>query len=232
MNKTKIIILCLLCALSVHASAEIDKIYHPYVEAYRSEIEYRMLYKEDGNPLKDDVQIHRLAVGHSFGERFSLEGYAIGENLPGSSFSVNNYELEGKLQLTEQGEYWADWGLLFDVERDTAINRWDALIGLLWEKEWDKFVGTINFLADYETGPGITDEFDTSLHGQIKYRLSAYFEPAIEFYFDEKARGIGPVFLGSKQIGVNRLNWELGVIFGLDNKTASQNLRFLIDYEF
>ena len=232
MNKFIYFSLLFLTGFFSSVSAEIDKVYHPYVEAYKSEIEYRTLYKNDTNRLRDGMQFHRLSFEHSLSERFSIEAYAIGKNLPMKSFAVDGYEIEAKFQLTEQGEYWSDWGLLFELERDTEINKWEMGIGFLWEKEWGNIITTANFLIDYELGSGVNDEFETAVHSQIKYRWSRHFEPAIEIYMDEETRGLGPVFLGSKKIDINTLNWELGFIFGFNDETANQNIRFLLDYEF
>ncbi len=232
MNKVNYFSLLLLIMFYLPASAEIDRIYHPYVEAYKAEIEYRALYKNDENPVRDGTQFHRLSFSRSLTERFSMEAYLIGKNLPGKSFRIDAYEFEGKLQLTEQGEYWSDWGLLFEIDRDTEINKWETSVGVLWEKEWGKWITATNFFIEYEFGSGVVDEPETALHSQIKYRWSRYVEPAVELYIDEKSFGLGPVFLGSKKIGVNKLDWELGFIFGLNDKTANQNFRLLLDYEF
>ncbi len=214
------------------AQAEIDKIYHPYVEAYKTEIEYQMLYKNDKDSLKDGIQIHRLSVGHAINEKVAIEAKTIGKHLPSDSFDIHAYELETKVQLTEQGEYWSDWGLLFEVSRNTNQNYWETSTGLLWEKEWGRVITSANFFIEYELGSGIKNEFETAFHSQIKYRLSRYLEPALELYMDEETRGIGPVILGSHKIGFNNLNWEIGCIFAFNQKTSDQNLRLLIDYEF
>lgn len=232
MNKINVFIFVSCIGIPFSASAEIDKIYHPYVEAYKSEFEYRTLYKNDDGTVRDGFQIHRLSFEHSMTERFSMEAAAIGKNRPTQSFSIDSYELEGKLQLTEQGEFWSDWGLLFELKHDTEQKRVETGVGVLWEKEWNKWIGAMNFFTKYEFGSGVENEFEPAFQSQVKYRWSRYFEPAVELYMDEEARGIGPVFLGSKKIGVNKVNWELGFIFGFNNKTADQNLRFLIDYEF
>ena len=231
MKKFNILFLIILVVPAL-VSAEVDKVYHPYVEAYKSEIEYRILYKNDDGAAQDGTQFHRLSFGHALTERFSLEAYVIGKNLPKESFSIDGYELEGKLQLTEQGEFWSDWGLLFELEHDTEQKKIETGIALLLEKEWGKWVGTVNLFAEYEFGRGVEDEIEGASRGQVRYRWARYFEPAIELYMDEQTRGIGPVFLGSQKIGVNNLNWELGFIFGFNKKTANQNLRFLLDYEF
>ena len=219
--------------LSPLAYAEIDKVYHPYVEAYKKELEYRTLYKNDNNQSHlDGLQVHSLSFAMSLTEQFSLEAYVIARNPPMDRFSVSTFELEAIYQLTEQGEYWADWGLLFELERDTALNKWEGGVSLLSEKQWGRWNGTINFSVDYEYGSGIQDEFETVLHSQIKYRASPLIEPAIELYMDEETRGIGPALLGTVRTGHNKLKWELGVIFGFNGRTANENVRFLLDYEF
>lgn len=233
MNRINFLLFIIILIFSSEVVAEIDKVYHPYVEAYKSEIEYRMLYKHDDNDSNlDGAQLHRLSYGRALTEKFAMEGYVIGKKLPTRSFSIDGFELEGKLQLTEQGEYWSDWGLVFELERDSERDRWESGVGILMEKEWGKWVGTLNLFAEYEFGKGVHSEFDGANRSQIRYRWARYFEPAVEFYMDEETRGLGPVFLGSKKIGVNTLNWELGFIFGFNHKTAEQNLRFLLDYEF
>lgn len=232
MNKINYFLFFYLISFCFPVSAEIDKVYHPYVEGYKSEIEYRMLYKNDPNITKDGTQFHRLSFGHSLTERFSMEAYAIGEKKPAKSFSVDIYELEAKLQLTEQGEYWSDWGLLFELERNTELDLWETGLGALWEKEWDDIITSFNYFISYEVRSGKENKIEPALRGQVKYRWSRFLEPAMEVYADEKAFGMGPVFLGSQKIGINKLKWELGLIFGLNDKTANQNLRLLLDYEF
>ncbi len=232
MYKINLIVILSLVIFCRPVPAEIDKVYHPYVEDHKSEIEYRTLYKNDDNSSRDGTQFHRLSFGHSVTERFSLEGYVVGQNLPTDSFSIDGFELEAKYQLTEQGEFWSDWGLLFELERDTQQNKWESGIGILWEKQWGNWISTVNYIIDYEFGAGVKNEIEPIMKSQIKYRWSRYLEPALELYMDEQTRGVGPVFLGTVKIGVNKLKWELGVIFGFNNDTADQNLRFLLDYEF
>ena len=43
----------------------------------------------------------------------------------GESLELEGFELEARRQLTEQGEYRADRGMLFEVERETSENTWE-----------------------------------------------------------------------------------------------------------
>ena len=47
------------------------------------------------------------------------------------------------------------------------------------------------------------------------------------------ARGLGPVVMGVERLGIMKaLRWELGVILGVDSKTADYTLRAVLEYEF
>ena len=210
--------------------ADVDKVYHPYVEGHKTEVEFRSLFKFDDDDRQNEYQKYRLGLGHSITDRFFMEGYLIAVKRPHNSVEFNSFELEGRLQLTEQGEYWADWGLQFEIERDNDLHEWEAATGLLFEKEWNKWIIAANYFITYETGPN--NEFDSRGAAQLKYRLSPLFEPAVEIYMDETTRGVGPAFLGSTRLGFNKLKWEVGLIFGFGKNTPEKNLRFMLDYEF
>ncbi len=208
-------------------SSAIDKIYHPYVQALEREIEYRMI-------SADDETAYRLGLGKSFSDRLFVELYLTGSNKKNQSdLDIDSYELETKWQLTEQGEYYADWGVVVELEKQKNIAAWELSTGLLVEKEWGKWVGTANFWAIYEWGDRLNDELESVLALQSRYRYSRYFEPAIEFYSGEQTRGIGPVALGELRFGKGKkLKWEAGAIIGLDAKTPDTTWRFLTEFEF
>jgi len=210
--------------------ADVDKVYHPYVEAYKTELEFRSLYAFDSDESIDRYQKYRFGLGHSITDRFFLEGYLIGPKRPDENIKFNGFELEGKYQLTEQGKYWADLGLLVELERDNDLHEWKTSTALLFEKQYHRWIFSGNFFVFYENG--IEDEFETRFNGQIKYRHTQLFEPAVELYMDENTHGIGPAVLGSTRIGYNKLKWELGLIFGIKKDTPEQNIRFMLDYEF
>lgn len=49
----------------------------------------------------------------------------------------------------------------------------------------------------------------------------------------DDSEGIGPVLLGNFKLnGRKQIRWEAGVIFGLDNETADQTCKFLLEFEF
>jgi hypothetical protein len=211
----------------------VDKVYYPYVQPLERELEYRIIAQNDDNDTLDGVQIHRLGFGLSWSDRWFTEVYLIADRTNTDSLSVAAYELEAKWQLTEQGEYWADWGLLFELATERDGDVWEYGTNLLISKELGSWVTTANVTLEYEWGDDIDNEWETKLSLQGRYRLTRGFEPAMEFYSGEDAKGLGPVFVGDIRTGGRtKLRWEVGVIFGLDSDSPDQTYRGLLEFEF
>ena len=100
-------------------------------------------------------------------------------------------------------------------------------VAFLAEKEFRRWSATTNLLLIQEWGNDIADEFETALSFQTRYRYSRAFEPALELYAGQGTLGLGPVALGSFNIGERKsITWEAGLIHGLDNQTPNQTFRF------
>lgn len=211
----------------------IDKVYHPYVEPLERELEWRVTAQDSQPGVGDDLWLHRLAFGQAIGERWFGEIYLVGEQSDDESLNLQAYEFELKRQLTEQGEYWADWGLVMEMEKRVGEDVWEAGAGLLMEKEIQNWSLAVNLFLAQEWGADIADEIESSLTAQLRYRHARYLEPALELYSGEDTRGIGPAMLGDWNLGQRRtLHWEAGIIFGLDESSPNQVTRFLLEYEF
>jgi len=235
-KQTRFLILSLLVLWSGQSLADgivIDKIYHPYVQPLEQELEWRMIYQDEQPSAEDNLWLYQLAYGRSLNDRWFVEAYIVGEKSDETSFGIEAYELEAKWQLTEQGEFWADFGLLFELEKEANEDVWEFATALLVEKEWGKWSGAANFYVINEWGSDIKNELETRLNLQARYRYSQAFEPAIEFYSGQDTRGLGPAFMGQVKMGnKQRLRWEAGAIFGLDSTSPNRTLRFLLEFEF
>jgi hypothetical protein len=211
----------------------VDKVYHPYVNPLEREIEFRVLVVQDGDEAVDGSQLYRLGLARAFGERVRGEFYFIGEKIPGSSLSLAAYEAEIKWQLTEQGEYFADWGLLFELEAEREQDVQEFRTSGLVAKELGLWSGTLNLSAVYEWGDDISNEWESELAIQLRYRYLRAFEPAVELYSGDAFKGLGPVAVGSARFGAGRkLRWELGLILGIDSESPDQVWREMLEYEF
>lgn len=211
----------------------IDKIYHPYVQPMERELELRAALEEGGHARLPDRQTWRLGYGAAFRDNWFGELYLIGEQDRGNSFHLSEYEVEALWQLTEQGEYAADLGLLFEFATMDSDDRTELATTLLAETEWRRWIGTANLTLAYEFGGDIANEFDSALALQARYRLSKSLEPALEFYSGEDILAAGPVLMGNRRVGPGRqLHWEAGLILGLEDVTPDRTYRLLLEYEF
>lgn len=211
----------------------VDKVYHPYVDSLEREIELRSIFQDVEQGSNESKQLHQFSVGKSFGQSFFGEVYLVGVKSQAGGFDLEAFELELKWQLTEQGEYSADWGLLFEYEQEFNQDAHEFTTGLLIEKEFGRWSGTGNLLLIQEWGSDIKDEFETAVALQARYRYTKAFEPALELYAGQDSAGIGPVAMGSAAVGIRKsLHWEAGVIFGLGDNSPDSALRFLLEYEF
>jgi len=211
----------------------IDKIYHPYVDALEKEVEFRSVFQDKQADKDNPKQLHKLSFGSSLGERWFGEVYLVGAESRAGSFTLEAYEFELKWQMTEQGEYSADWGMLFEFENEIGEDVKELATGIFAEKEIGRWSSTANLFLIREWGDDIKDEFETAFSLQTRYRYSRAFEPALEFYAGQDMTGIGPVVLGGMNVGTRKsMRWEAGVIFGTDNESPDQTFRFLLEYEF
>jgi len=211
----------------------VDKVYHPYVDALESEMELRSLFQDSESESNNFKQLHQISIGRSFGQALFGEVYLVGQKSQAGSFDIETFEFELKWQLTEQGEYSADWGLLFEYEQSFSEDSHEFTTAMLVEKEFGRWSGTGNLLLIQEWGTDIKDEFETAVALQARYRYTKAFEPALEFYAGQDSAGIGPVAIGRTNIGIRKsLSWEAGVIFGLGNDSPDKSFRFLLEFEF
>jgi hypothetical protein len=211
----------------------VNKLYHPYVDALEQELEYRVAV-QDGQPgLVNLAQVHQLSLGTAIGQKLFAEIYLVGSKNRASGFQTQAWEAELKWQLTEQGEYGIDWGLLLEYEEQSHRAAHEFKVGLLAEKELARWSATANFFIIDERGNDVPNEFETVLSLQARYRYSSQFEPGIEFYAGQFTRGIGPVIQGTLVTGQRKsVHWEVGTLWGVSAESASNTWRFLLEYEF
>jgi hypothetical protein len=207
--------------------AGVDKVYSPTVEVGELEFEMRGIHG-----LSGDFHKVKIGMGYGVSANWFVEGYLIGEKEDGN-FEIEEAEIESKFQLSEQGEYWADFGLLVELEKKLEDDVWEIKAGPIIQKQLGNFVATANILFEKQFGSDKTEsEVETLGSLQIKYRMGEDFEPALEYYTDEHTQAFGPVILGKTKFTDSKMKWELGVLFGLDEQTEDATLRWQMEWEF
>jgi len=117
----RLLLLCLLFfsqGAVIAGGSVIDKVYRPYVQPEEREIEFRSIIENNSDADEGDERIYRLGYGQSFSDRWFGEVYLIGAENDDKGFRLEAYELEALWQMTEQGEFSADWGMLFELEKE------------------------------------------------------------------------------------------------------------------
>jgi hypothetical protein len=123
--------------------------------------------------------------------------------------------------------------ILVELERETQANISEIGATVLLEKELGPSSLTANVGLAYEFGSGIDNEYDRSARLQWRYRLRPAFEPALEVYVDEYDKAAGPAMMGLLRIAPGqKIRWELGLLFGLEEETPDKLLRAVLEYEF
>ncbi|TWX52819.1 hypothetical protein [Colwellia hornerae] len=208
----------------------VDKVYHPHVLPNEKEVEWRLLSHQTD---KSNDLAQRFAYGQSVLDNVMVEFYIVGERDIDGNFGLSAYEIETRWMLTEQGQYWADWGMLFEFEKEHNKDSWEVTSGLLFEKEIGRTSLSINALLIYEWGNDIQNELEMEFRAQYRYRWRPQFQPAIELYSGEDYVGIGPAFMGIQRFDRQKqLKWELGFITGLNGESKDHILRAAIEFEF
>jgi hypothetical protein len=209
----------------------VDKIYDPYVEELETEIEWRFV--EQNYDRAPGVQKQSFGFGRSLSDRWAVELYAIAQKSPGENLSIDTYEAEAKWQLTEQGEYAVDWGLLFEVEREIEENAWEVSTQLLASRDFGKTTVTANFGIIYEWGETIQNEIESTLRMQVRYRLKESFEPAIELHVGQDTTAVGPAIGGLFRLSEGKkLRWEFGLFAGISESSPDSIVKANVEFEF
>ncbi|WIO73847.1 hypothetical protein QP938_11160 [Porticoccaceae bacterium LTM1] len=209
----------------------IDKIYTPYVQPLEKELEYQLLVERDDPETEDQRLRHKFGFGSAVSEHLFVEGYALFSDT--DNLEHEGYELEFRYQLTEQGEYDSDWGVMFELERESEDDKWEAAVGLLNTREWKNWLITTNLFVIREWGSHIDAELETTAALQAKYRQSPNFEPGLELFVSQDTLAIGPAFSGQwKTTTSDKLLWQFGVYWGVKDETPDTTVKFQLEYEF
>lgn len=216
---------------NVHA--DIDKVYGTTVEQGELEVELRGVHVIDDDFGREGDSTMKIGVGYGAGARWFVEGYLEVEDTRGENPEIEAYELENRFQLTEQGEYFADFGLLVEVEKVRELDIIELKGGPLIQKDFGNWTGKANLLVERQFGDDKTeDEWEFFGRAQLKYRLSPAFEPGIEYHGDEYTHAVGLVGMGLIGSGRGRVMWLLGAYAGLDDDTPDTQVRWELEFEF
>jgi hypothetical protein len=228
---------------AVQAEAGDLKIRSPIIESQELEFENNFTIGHSKNA------VHELEYGFNDWLKLGVEAELAAD--PGHGFHYDSTALEGFLQLTPQGRYWADVGLFVEYEHTARQGDPRALtVGPLIQKEVELLglntVHTVNALFTKQMGAGSVGPLSMLMAAQSRGRLNPYFEPGIEYYgrFTLGTRGaepqhrLGPVFagrLGLRELGIDApggIKYDASYLSGIAGQTDPSTFRVRIEFEF
>ncbi len=219
-------------------------IYSPVVEQGEIGIEYRGHYDFDGSKQRDGGQQHKLEVEYVPTAYWSTALFGEWEQEPGGSLRGTEIAWENIFQLTQQGKYWVDVGLLAEYAHSLERGGDDALeLGLLLEKELSRSVLTVNLLAERALASGAETELEYAM--RWRYRLDQRFEPGLEIHggfgewenlgsLADHEHSAGPALFGRTRRADGRaaFKYEAALLIGLTHDAPDATLRLQLEYEF
>ncbi len=212
-------------------SSVIGQIYAPYVQPLEQEIEFVWVEEErgDGSPLPASRR-SKLGYGRSIWSGVYTELAVSSIDTYDSDY--DQIELEAIWQITDQGEFASDWGLLLEAETSFGRDGSEITAGVLNQRDFGRFSVITNAKLTYEWGDDVNTEFETALGIQGRYRWRRELEPTVELFMGQNASAVGPGATGIWSFGGGRqLRWNASFLKGL--KTGfDYSVKLELEYEF
>jgi len=216
------------------------KVYSPIVEGGEAEIEFRGHYDWDGNAAVDGGQKYKLTGGYGVTDRWYTEIIMEYEVDATGGSQVAAWEWENILQLTEQGQYWADWGLILEYAAERGGP--DKIeFGPLMAHEFGNVLLNANLIFEREIGAGASTDFEVEYQWDLRWRGNPRFEPGLQMYGElgdldglslDTEHQIGPAFFGMVDHDNGHWRYDAALLFGVTSASPDMTVRFQLEYEF
>ncbi len=227
---------------AAHAGPD-DYVHTPAVEYGERELELRL-----GTATKSDEarqSAAALAFGYGATPWWFTEVYAKFECEGGERTRFDAFEWENRFQLTEPGQYFADLGLLVEIERPRdRAEGYELRLGPLLQKDLGPVQANFNVLIERHYRAAEPQVTELGYQWQLKYR----WRPELEFGaqgFGEVGKWndwapahaqehtIGPALFGKLHVaGRQVVKYDAALLFGASSAAADRTLRARIEYEF
>jgi high-affinity iron transporter len=202
------------------------------------------VYNDNHKDLSNE-QGWELAVGYAFTPWWFSEVEAEWEQEGDHNTTYyGGFALVNIFRFTEQGEYWADFGLFTELEfPDEAEDANKIEIGPMIQKEIGRTVSNLNiiFVRDYgkhaEHDTEFEYEYQTKWLGnkKLEFGLQAFGEfGEVEdtHSFGDQEHKIGPALFGEIAAGGHhKIKYNSALLIGLTDNTPDETLRFTVEYE-
>jgi len=216
-----------------------SKVYLPNVDYGEWEFELRGGYADRGNGEGDEAQ-YVFDVGRGVTPWWFTEIAVFYSDPQNGGATWEEFKSENIFQLTNPGEHWLDFGILFEIVHNRVEGLNEIELGPLFQKEFgrDQFNLAIEFERELEDGT----RTEWTYAAQWKRRGNPRLEWGLQAFGELGEVGelgsvhdnrIGPAIFGQVQLGSrNKLKYDAGVQFGMGRDAADATFRFQLEYEF
>lgn len=219
------------------------KVYTPYVERGELELEAKGIHEKDIEGGDEAADGYRFSAGYGFTD-FWFGEFAVELEREGpEAVKVESFEIENIFQLTPQGKYGLDFGLLVELEVPRHGDDPDTLVvGPLVAKEIGRTVHVANILFEKQFGSNRAEGVALGYAWESRWRLNQYFEPGFDAFGHfgeignfspsrEQDHRIGPMFAGAVEAGHgSKVSYTFGVLFGMTHDSPDLSLNWRIEY--
>ncbi|HYW93118.1 MAG TPA: FTR1 family protein [Gammaproteobacteria bacterium] len=232
-----------LLLLAPRARAGDYKVYSPTVTRGETELEARGWTSGGAGPEAGARKGAKVAVGHTFTNRWATEVYATAEQEYGETLKLEEFEWENRFQLTPQGKYWADVGIVNENEIPRfSHDPYQVKLGPSIEKDFGRVTATLNLLAAHQYGSNAAPGVELSYRARAEYRWRPRLSPVVEAYgepvgtignYGRPRNQVGPGLTGRVLTGgTSSLRYSVVVLFGASHAAASDTVVARLEYEF
>lgn len=232
---------------AVSLAGPADYAYTPTVEYGEREIDLK--YGTEKLP-EDGRRNSAGSIGFGWGATtwWFTEAYLKYHKEPGDKTSYDAFEWENRFQLTETGKYFADVGLITEIEipREHNEEGYEFKIGplLQWEMGVVQWNANLLFERSFRGHPEEPRVTEMGYQVQVKYRASPTFEYGLQAFgemgrwdhwepADEQKHIVGPAVFGKVKLGAREaIKYNAAMLLGVSKAAPDNRFRMQVEYEF
>jgi len=221
-----------------------DYVFTPSVTYGEREIDFKA-----GNWKKtDEERLRAWSIGYGYGvtQRWWTEVYRKYESFAGESITkFDAWEWENKVQLTEQGQYPFDVGLVLELERPQDKSQgYEVRLGPLFQTEVGKVQLNANLLFQRSIRADTPQHTEFGYQWQANYRWKREFEFGVQGFgefgtwnrwdpAEERTHRLGPAVFGKLPLGGRQaVRYNAAWLIGATSGAPGNTFRMQVEYEF
>jgi len=242
---------CLIIGLPVLISPAIAtadltdiKVYSPLVEKDERELEIIGNATFDDDAQAHGSQHHEFELGFGLTERWATSLTASLIKPAGDSLRYDIVGWENTIQLAEEGQYWVDLGVHFEIELEDEEDRANNLeFRFILERTAGGYQHTVNVNIEQQWGRHAQEDLEIEYIWRSRRIIAPHVQAGFEAFGDlgeladieplrEQEHRVGPALYYDLELGSIALEGKLAWLFGLTPGSADHTLHWQMQFQF